>query len=111
MRSPAEPDPNMHHRKLGRTGLDVGEISLGTEYLKDVPRETTISVTREALDRGVNYMDMFYGDSETRDRFGDALEGRWDQVLFAGHLGAGVRKGESTGAARTQRTLPRLCLA
>jgi hypothetical protein len=84
----------MRYRRLGRAGLDVGEIGLGTEYLKDVPRETTISVTREALDRGVNYMDMFYGDAETRDRFGDALEGRWGQVLFAGHLGAGVRDGK-----------------
>ena len=84
----------MHYRKLGTTGLDVSEIGLGTEYLKDVPRETTISVVREAIDRGANYIDMFYGDPETRDRFGDALEGRWDDVTFAGHLGAGVRDGK-----------------
>ena len=84
----------MQHRTLGKTGLKVGEISLGTEYLKDVPREVTVSVVRTALERGVNYIDMFYGDPGTRDRFGEALEGRWDEVLFAGHLGAGVRDGK-----------------
>lgn len=84
----------MRYRKLGRTGVEVSEIGLGTEYLKDVPREITVSVVHEAIDRGVNYIDMFYAHPGTRDRFGEALEGRWDEVLFAGHLGAGLRDGE-----------------
>ena len=84
----------MRYRKLGRSGVEVSEIGLGTEYLKDVPRETTLSVIREAVDRGVNYIDMFYAHPEMRDRCGEALEGRWDDILFAGHLGGGLREGE-----------------
>ena len=78
----------MEKRKLGRTGVDVGMIGLGTEYLNDVPRETTVSVIREAIDRGINYIDIFFAHAEIRDDIGIALEGRRDKVMIAGHLGS-----------------------
>ena len=78
----------MEYRKLGKTGVDVSMIGLGTEYLNEVPRETVVSVIHEAVDMGVNYVDLFFAHAEIRDNVGVALEGRRDKVMIAGHLGA-----------------------
>ncbi len=82
----------MKYRKLGKTGLDVSEIGLGTEYLNELPQETVVSVVREAVDRGVNYIDLFFAHPEIRDNIGVALEGRRDKVIVAGHLGTAAKK-------------------
>jgi predicted aldo/keto reductase-like oxidoreductase len=82
----------MKYRKLGKTGLDASIIGLGTEYLNEVPRETVVSVVREATDRGVNYIDLFFAHPEIRDNIGAALEGRRDKVMIAGHLGAAAKE-------------------
>jgi len=42
----------MEYRKLGRTGLDVGVIGLGTEHLEK-KRETMEEVLRAAVDAGI----------------------------------------------------------
>ena len=82
----------MRYRKLGRTGFDVGIIGLGTEYLNEVRRKKVVSVVHEAIDSGVNYIDLFFGHASIRDNIGAALEGRRDKVMVAGHLGAAARK-------------------
>lgn len=84
----------MELRTLGRTGLEVSAISLGTEYLIEVSRETVVSVVREATDRGVNYFDVLFAYPHYRDNFGVALEGVRDRVLIAGHLGAAETDGQ-----------------
>lgn len=78
----------MEYRKLGKTGIDVSMIGLGTEYLHGRPRETVVSVIHKAIDSGINYVDVFFSHAEIRDNVGIALEGRRDKVILAGHLGA-----------------------
>lgn len=39
----------MQYRKLGRTGLDVGVIGLGSEFLWNEPKEVVASVVDEAI--------------------------------------------------------------
>ena len=82
----------MEYRKLGKIGVDVGAIGLGTEYLSGMPRETIVSVVHEAIDSGVNYMDLFYAHPEIRDDIGFALEGRRDKMMIAGHLGSAAKE-------------------
>ena len=82
----------MKYRKLGKTGLDVSEIGLGTEYLNKLPQETVVSIVREAVDRGVNYIDLFFAHPEIRDDIGVALEGRRDKVIIAGHMCTGAKE-------------------
>ncbi len=84
----------MIYRKLGRTGLDIGVIGLGAEYLEYAPRETVASVVHEVLDRGVNYIDLFMASPAVRDNFGIALAGKRQQVMIAGHLGAVMQHGQ-----------------
>jgi predicted aldo/keto reductase-like oxidoreductase len=84
----------LQYRKLGRTGLDVSAVGLGTEYLNGQPRETVVSVIHEALDRGVNYIDLLFPFPEYRDNFGAALRGHRERVILAGHLGATIEDGQ-----------------
>ena len=84
----------MQYRKLGRTGLDVGVIGLGSEFLWHEPQEVVLSVVDEAIDNGVNYIDLWMPSPEVRDYFGTALQGRREKVLLAGHLGSTLKDGQ-----------------
>jgi hypothetical protein len=85
----------MNHRPLGRTGFSVGEIGLGTAYLIDKSREHVLSVIHPAVDRGINYFDLFFAQPELRDSMGAAFAGCRDKVFLAAHLGA-AHMGAST---------------
>ena len=84
----------MEHRGLGRTKLTVSAVGLGTEFLIDRPREAVASVIHEAIDRGINYIDMFWAHPEFRNHMGDALRGRRDSVYITAHLGSALEKGQ-----------------
>jgi predicted aldo/keto reductase-like oxidoreductase len=84
----------MNYRTLGRTGLRVSEVSLGTEYLMEASREHIITVVHEALAQGINYFDLFGAGPEFRDAMGEAFAGHRDQVFLTAHLGATVKDGQ-----------------
>jgi len=84
----------MQYRTLGRTGLKVSEIGLGTEYLNGVPRDTVVAVIHQAMDRGVNYFDTVFAFPEYRDNLAAALQGRRDQIVLPAHLGSGEKNGQ-----------------
>ena len=84
----------MRYRKLGRTEVDVSVVGLGAEYLEKVSRDTIVSVVDEAVDNGVNYIDLFMPASTVRDNFGIALKNRRQKIMVAGHLGAVLEKGQ-----------------
>ena len=84
----------MQHRRLGRTGLEVSAIGLGTEYLIDRPREHVVGVVRQAIGQGVNYFDLFWAQPEFRDNMGAAFQGHRDSVFLTSHLGATHRDGQ-----------------
>ncbi len=84
----------MKYRKLGRTGVDVGIVGLGAEYLEQASETTVTSVVHAAIDGGVNYIDLFMASPGVRDNFGVALKNRRHQVMVAGHLGPVWRDGQ-----------------
>lgn len=87
-------DDFMKFRTLGRTGLEVGVIGLGGEYLEQAPRSTVVSVIHEAMDHQVNYFDLFMASPGVRDYYGQALEKRRDKAIVAGHLGSALENGQ-----------------
>lgn len=89
----------MQYRKLGRTGLEVSLISLGTEFLIYEKPENAIAVLHEAVARGVNYFDTFWSQPGFRDMLGTAFKGRRDKVHLAAHLGS-VMYGDQYGMSR-----------
>lgn len=84
----------MEQRPLGRSGVMAGVVGLGTEYLINLPEDHVTGVIREALDRGVNYFDLFYAQPDLRDVMGRAFTGRRQSALLAAHLGAGHKDGQ-----------------
>ncbi len=81
-------------RDLGKTGLKVGEIGLGTEHLKRASKETIISIVDKAIENGINYFDLIFNFHAYLDSFGAAFRGRRDRVILTSHLGSAERKGQ-----------------
>ena len=85
----------MQHRKLGRTGLTISEISLGAEHLDNQDRQLVKNVVNHALDHGINYIDpVLYVTPENRDSMGAALRGRRQEAMISAHFGAVYREGK-----------------
>ena len=70
-------DATIPSRRLGRTGLQVSEISMGADAL------TESAVLKAAIDRGVTYVDTAptYGDSE--EVIGQIMPRRRDDIVLA----------------------------
>jgi len=83
----------MQTRKLGRTGLEVSRIGLGTEYL-NLPEEEATAVIHAAIAGGVNFFDLFFAQPKFRDQMGRAFQGHRADVLLAAHLGAIFSNGQ-----------------
>lgn len=78
----------MEYRALGRTDQKVSALGLGTEYLINQTPEQVAAVIHAALDRGINYFDLFFAQPQFRDNMGAAFVGRRHDALLAAHLGS-----------------------
>ncbi|MDQ4097170.1 MAG: aldo/keto reductase [Actinomycetota bacterium] len=78
----------MELRPLGRTGITVSRLCLGTMMFGpwgNPDRDECIGMIHAALDAGVNFIDTadIYGGSESERILGEALAGRRDDVVLA----------------------------
>lgn len=76
----------MNYRTLGRTGLTVSEIGLGSEAFVKQTAEDGVALVNAAIDAGVNYFDLFNPEPHVRDVFGLAMQGRRDKFIMQAHL-------------------------
>lgn len=76
----------MEYRTLGRTGLDVSVVALGCEGFVQKSAGELKSDLDYAIDRGVNFMDIYSPNPELRSRIGMALAGRRHDFIIQGHL-------------------------
>lgn len=76
----------MIYRTLGSTGEKVSAIGVGGWHLslKHVDETLSLRVVREAIDRGVNFMDNCwdYGEGESERRMGTALKDGYRDRAF-----------------------------
>ncbi len=76
----------MEYRKLGRAGVRVSVIGLGTNRFGGKVSQAEVNdIVAAALDLGVNFIDTadVYTGGESERTLGVALKGRWDQVVLA----------------------------
>ncbi len=94
----------MEHTSLGRTGIKVSPLCLGTMMFGpwgEPDHDTSIGVIHAALDAGINFVDTadIYSQGESEVIVGKALKGRRDDVVLATkfHGPMDVAMGESGG--------------
>jgi aryl-alcohol dehydrogenase-like predicted oxidoreductase len=77
---------DMPYRDLGRTGVRVSAIGLGGWHLglKPVDERLSIRIVRDAVDRGINFLDNSwdYNEGASEIRMGKALRGGYRQRVF-----------------------------
>jgi aryl-alcohol dehydrogenase-like predicted oxidoreductase len=78
----------MDYRPLGRTGVQVSKLCLGTMMFGawgNPDHDDSIRVIHAALDAGVNFVDTadVYSAGESEEIVGKALKGRRDEVVLA----------------------------
>ena len=91
-------------RRLGRTGLEVSDISFGSS------RTTDPDLVRYALERGVNYFDTAdsYEGGRSEETLGEVLQGQRDRVLLASKVKVGARTPRAEIVAHLEASLRRL---
>ncbi|HUJ73780.1 MAG TPA: aldo/keto reductase [bacterium] len=80
----------MKYRTLGRSGLIVSEVALGTmqfgkNRLGGLDQAATTKMVRTALDRGINFIDTadVYTRGESESLLGNALKGVREEIVLA----------------------------
>ena len=68
----------MHYRRLGRTGIKVSEISLGTwiTFGKQIDDQSAVKLVNDAYNQGVNYFDNadMYARGKAEEVLGKAVQ-------------------------------------
>jgi len=87
------------YRSLGRTGLEVSDISFGSSRL----RAGEEHLVRHALDRGINYFDSAYGytGGASENVLGSVISGIRDEVVI-------VSKVEASASWRAEQMMTQL---
>ncbi|MCM1326847.1 MAG: aldo/keto reductase [Bacteroidales bacterium] len=76
----------MNYRILGRTGIKVSEVGLGSEAFVGKDEAFAKELLDAALEAGINYFDLYNPEPYIRDGFGKAMEGRRDKFVIQAHL-------------------------
>jgi aryl-alcohol dehydrogenase-like predicted oxidoreductase len=95
----------MQYREIGRTGDNVSIIGLGGVTVMRLEQAEADSLVAEAIDRGVNYVDVAPSYEDAEERLGGALDGKRDKVFLACKTGLRTRK---EAEEELNRTLCRL---
>ncbi|HEU4567468.1 MAG TPA: aldo/keto reductase [Marmoricola sp.] len=103
----------MQFRHVGRSGLVVSAVGLGTNNLgMRLDEEQSREVVHAALDAGITLFDTSDSYGRSEERLGALLEGHRDDVVIATKFGSDVRRrgldnGEDWGARGSRRYVRR----
>jgi aryl-alcohol dehydrogenase-like predicted oxidoreductase len=101
----------MKYRGLGRSGVRVSEIGLGTNQFGGTCDQATVTaIVDRALGLGVNFIDSAesYAGGRSEETLGVALKGRWSDVVLATKTGARGGPQDPGGRLTRKRIVARL---
>ena len=113
----------MQTRQLGRSGIAITALGLGTNYVgghnlyTNVDEDEGVRFVQYAIDNGVTSIDTadVYGAGRSEELVGKAIEGRRDKIMLAtkgsilfGDNGAGVKNDPAYLRTALQASLKRL---
>jgi predicted aldo/keto reductase-like oxidoreductase len=84
----------MQKRVLGKTGLEVGEIGLGAEWIGEMDDAELREVMERMSAAGANVVDCWMSDPALRSQLGRALRGQRDHWIIQGHIGSTWQNGQ-----------------
>lgn len=98
----------MKYKRLGKSGLNVSELCLGTmAFGRWIDEAASSEIIDIALDAGINFIDTAnfygkgqdeefkYGTGESEEIIGRALKGRRDKVVLATKVGNPMGRGQN----------------
>lgn len=98
----------MNYRQLGRSGLRVSVVGLGTNrFGGKVDEKGVADIIHAALDRGLNFIDTadIYTGGQSEETIGKAIAKRRDEVILATKVGMKVGDGPNDVGASRQRIM------
>jgi aryl-alcohol dehydrogenase-like predicted oxidoreductase len=108
----------MKRRKLGKSNLEVSAIGFGCmglnfSYGTALPKEQSITLIRQAAERGVTFFDTaeVYGPFTNEEIVGEALKPVRDRVVIATKFGFAIdpRTGKQTGMNSRPEHIREVC--
>ena len=73
----------MEYRNLGKAGIKVSKVCLGTAFRGQEDEGACIEVVQRALDLGCNFIDTaLYGGGRSEQVVGKAIKGRREEVVL-----------------------------
>lgn len=82
----------MHYRRLGKTGMDVSVIGLGSAQLGSSNKKYAVKIVDRAIELGVNYFDTAQNYSDSEIKLGLALNKRREDVYVSTKTEAKTKK-------------------
>lgn len=98
----------MRYRQLGRSGLRVSVVGLGTNrFGSKVDEKGVAEIIHAALDQGLNFIDTadVYTGGQSEETIGKAIAGRRERVIIATKVGMRVGDGPNDVGASRQRIM------
>ena len=98
----------MEYRYLGKSGLKVSAIGLGTNnFGRRLDADASALVINHALDMGVNMIDTSnsYGDGYSEEYIGRALKGKRERAIIATKVSSVVGEGPNDGGNSRQHIM------
>lgn len=80
----------MKYKSLGKTGVKVSELCLGTSnFGRQVEEAASITMIRRAVELGVNFIDTAneYANGRAEEFIGKAIDGMRDELVLASKVG------------------------
>lgn len=92
----------MIYKELGKTGLKVSELGLGTEFLFRETKSTTADVIRFAIKNKINYFDILFTVHDYLEKLSTAIKGHRTELIIAGHIGTKDQEGKVKKSRKTE---------